>query len=597
MITSQATVARWAFVAVLPFWSVYLAHVLLGPNRPTGFIILDCAYYCANGREIFERGNGLAYCNPYDPDPAAPVIYWHWLPWLLGAGTKLVGLDPGFTLCLLGAIGGLAYAYLTFRLVEAVLPSSRYLVACYLFTMWGGGLLVVTAMATNLALGRPITSFLLQHDPFDGMWFLNWGRNLILPTEAIYHALVAGAWLAVVRERLAAAVGCIAALAATHPFSGIQHLLVLGAWLAWLAVTRLRLEWPAAAHLTVFLAFCSYYFGYLPRFPQHQDIHGRWSLEWNLSLVSLLAAGAPVFALAAARCWRDRHHWRPEMTFFLIAAAVSLCLAKHELFLPARQPLHFTRGYTWLPLCLLGLPLVQRGLGWALSPPVHPVGGLARHTGRIALTAALAGLAVLDNTTFLVDMWNQPADRPRDCHMSPALADAFGFLERAGMNGTLLVISPNDDSWEDYNYLSATYTRMTPLHGHPYLTPGYDEIVAETREWYLKGRPSPLLDRVDVMIVPHDFSRKLPGGLDAWTPIHTNDAVAVLKRVRLPWLPPLGLFRIQPRLDQLGIRADRELKLPEGLVDAAHFGKCDAVGVVGDIPPGMQLDGGLVVLE
>ncbi len=70
----------------MPFWSVYLTHVLLGPNRPTGFIILDCAYYCANGRKIFERGNGLAYCNPYDPDTAAPVIYWHWLPWLLGAG-------------------------------------------------------------------------------------------------------------------------------------------------------------------------------------------------------------------------------------------------------------------------------------------------------------------------------------------------------------------------------------------------------------------------------------------------------------------------------------------------------------------------------
>ena len=532
MITPQATVARWAFVAVLPFWSVYLAHVLLGPNRPTGFIILDCAYYCANGREIFERGNGLAYCNPYDPDPAAPVIYWHWLPWLLGAGTKLVGLDPGFTLCLLGAMGGLACAYLTFRLVEAILPSSRYLVPCYLFTMWGGGLLVVAAVATNLALGRPPLTFLLQHDPFEGMWFLNWGRNLILPTEAVYHALAVGAWLAAVHDRPWVAVGCVAALAATHPFSGIQQLLVLGAWFAWRALTRLRLEWPAVAHLGVFIAFCGYYFGYLPRFPQHQDIHGRWSLEWNLSLVSLLAAGAPVFALAAARCWRDRHHWRPEMTFFLIAATVSLCLAKHELFLPARQPLHFTRGYTWLPLCLLGLPVVQQGLIWALSAPLR--------ASRIALTAALAGLAVLDNTTFLVGMWNQPADRPRDCHMSPALADAFGFVERAGITGILLVISPNDDSWEDYNYLSATYTGLTPLHGHPYLTPAYDDIVAETRAWYQRGAPAPRLERVDVMIVPLDFSKKLPGGADAWTPLHANDAVVVLKRSRLPGLVPIG---------------------------------------------------------
>ena len=532
MMMPPATVARWAFLAVLPFWSVYLAHVMLGPNRPTGFIILDCAYYCANGREIFERGNGLAYCNPYDPDPAAPVIYWHWLPWLLGAGTKLIGLDPGFTLCLLGAIGGLACAYLTFRLVEAVLPSSRYLAPCFLFTMWGGGLLVVAAIATNLALGRPPWYFLLQHDPFEGMWFLNWGRNLILPTEAVYHALVAGAWLAVVRDRPWAAVGSIAALAATHPFSGVQHLLVLGAWFAWREVARRRLEWPAVAHLGIFVTFCGYYFGYLPRFPQHQDIHGRWSLDWNLGLMSLLAAGGPVFALAAARCWRDRQHWRPEMTFFLIAAAVSLALAKHELFLPARQPLHFTRGYTWLPLCLLGLPLVQQGLIWALSAPLR--------AGRIALTAAVAAFAVLDNTTFLVGMWNQPADQPRDCHMSQALADAFCFMERAGITGILLVISPDDDSWEDYNYLSATYTGMTPLHGHPHLTPAYEDIIAETRAWYQRGAPAPRLDRVDVMILPREFLRELPGGADAWTPLHANDTVVVLKRVRLPGLVPVG---------------------------------------------------------
>lgn len=34
------------------------------------------------------------------------------------------------------------------------------------------------------------------------------------------------------------------------------------------------------------------------------------------------------------------------MTFFMIAASVSFALAKHELLMPARQPLHFTRGYT-----------------------------------------------------------------------------------------------------------------------------------------------------------------------------------------------------------------------------------------------------------
>jgi len=524
MTVPSAAVACWAFLAVLPFWSVYLAHAVLGPHRPTGFLIFDSAYYCANAREIFERGNGLAYCNPFDPDPAAPVIYWHWLPWLVGVGTKVLGVDPGFMFCLAGAIGGFACAFLTFRLVEAILPASRALVPCYLLVMWGGGLLVASAVAANLVHGRTPLYFLLQNDPFNGWWFLNWGRNLVLPTEAVYHALVAAAWLAAMQNRPWPAVGAVAALAATHPFSGIQHLLVLGAWLAWRAIARRRFEWPAMVHLAVMAAFLGYYFGYLPRFPQHVAIHSRWSLHWVLDLGPLVAAGAPVFALAAARCWRDRHAWRPEMTFFVIAACVSLALAKHELLMPARQPLHFTRGYTWLPLCLLGLPLVEQWLSRALATPIRP--------GRWALAAAFFACAILDNTAFILREWNQHPTRRSDCHVSAAMADAFAFLDQAGQTGTVLALNPESDTWTDYNYLSATYTSLTPLIGHPHLTPGFDDLAAAIKEWRRGGNAPLALDRVDVMIIPLGFARPLPGGSEAWRPLHANDEVVVLQRMR-----------------------------------------------------------------
>lgn len=524
MTVPSAAVARWALLAVLPFWSVYLAHAVLGPHRPTGFLIFDSAYYCANAREIFERGNGLAYCNPFDPDPAAPVIYWHWLPWLIGVGTKVLGVDPGFMFCLAGAIGGFACAFFTFRLVEAILPESRALVPCYLLVMWGGGLLVVSAVATNLVHGRPPLYFLLQNDPFNGWWFLNWGRNLVLPTEAVYHALVAAAWLAAVQNRPWPAVGAVAALAATHPFSGIQHLLVLGAWLVWRAIACRRFEWPAVVHLGVMAAFLGYYFGYLPRFPQHVAIHSRWSLHWVLDLGPMVAAGAPVFALAAARCWRDRHAWRPEMTFFVIAACVSLALAKHELLMPARQPLHFTRGYTWLPLCLLGLPLLEQWLSRAVAAPIRP--------GRRALAAAFFAGAILDNATFIFREWNQHPTRRSDCHVTGAMADAFAFLDQTGQTGTVLALNPESDTWTDYNYLAATYTSLTPLIGHPHLTPGYDDLAAAIKAWRRGGAAPPALDRVDVMIVPLGFARPIPGGNEAWRPLHANDEVVVLQRMR-----------------------------------------------------------------
>src|SRR6185503_7540289 len=79
---------RWGcvFLAILPFQLPLLQHFILSGAEATGFLSYDAPYYAANGREIFERGNGFAYPNPYDSDPATPVIYFHWLVWLLGFG-------------------------------------------------------------------------------------------------------------------------------------------------------------------------------------------------------------------------------------------------------------------------------------------------------------------------------------------------------------------------------------------------------------------------------------------------------------------------------------------------------------------------------
>jgi len=524
-VPSSRRVAVASLVALAPFWSLYLAHALLGPNMPSGFIVADMPYYCANGREIFERGNGLMYCNPYDPDPAAPVIYFHLLPWIFGFSTKILGLDPGVVFVMAGAIGGFACAFVTYRIVETVLPDARCREACFFFVMWGGGLLVLPAFVANVASSMPFWYDILRFDPFQGWWFLSWGRNLVMPQEAVYHALVATAWLAVLRGRDWSAVVAVTTLALTHPFSGIQHLAVLGVWLSIRAVRVPDARPPLSCLVAVTGLFLAYYFVYLPSFPQHREVHGTWSLDWTLPVSGLVLGYLPVGSLATARCWRERRAWKPEMTFLAVAAAVSLLLVKHELFLPARQPLHFTRGYVWLPLALLGLPLVQRFWQWSTARPLHGA--------RIAVAALLGGLAVLDDATFLVLFWNQPAARHTDVRIDPAMADAFRFLDRANAKGVVLVLKPDPSDWEDYNYLSATYTSLTPLVGHPWLTPQYAEMQAAAANWEVTGAVSAAVGRVDVMIVPRRFpTETLPGGRTAWRLIHANDRVVVLMRLR-----------------------------------------------------------------
>ena len=89
-LTSTVTAAplRWparlalALVALVPWALVYLHHFTAGEGA-TGFIQVDMPFYAANGRAIFERGNGLFYPNAYDPDPSAPVILLKPITWLV----------------------------------------------------------------------------------------------------------------------------------------------------------------------------------------------------------------------------------------------------------------------------------------------------------------------------------------------------------------------------------------------------------------------------------------------------------------------------------------------------------------------------------
>ena len=58
-LTTERRTPWWLIVvAIAPFAVVYLGHFLSGSGA-TGFIQIDMPYYSANGREIFERGNGL----------------------------------------------------------------------------------------------------------------------------------------------------------------------------------------------------------------------------------------------------------------------------------------------------------------------------------------------------------------------------------------------------------------------------------------------------------------------------------------------------------------------------------------------------------
>jgi hypothetical protein len=88
----------------------------------------------------------------------------------------------------------------------------------------------------------------------------------------------------------------------------------------------------------------------------------QWTLPWTLDLPAMLGGYGIVGALVLYRCGTKERFVtcfsQPFARFLAVMFLVSFVLANHEFFMPPRQPLHFTRGYIWTPLALLGIPVI-----------------------------------------------------------------------------------------------------------------------------------------------------------------------------------------------------------------------------------------------
>ncbi len=400
-------------LSVLPFLAVPLAHVASQPQTATGLFHYELPYYVANGRAAFERGNGLLYPNPFDPSADAPVIYVHWLPELMGLATSVFGADPGTLVLWLTLVAALAFAVATRQLVTQCLPDEwAHSPFPLLAVMWGGGVLVIGGAAIGWFSGQPD---LLQLDPGNGLWFLNWGRNALFPTEAVYHTLTACCWLAEIRRRPVAANFFLLLLATTHPWSGLELLLTVNLWRG--VQMLLRLNWSSAVP------------------------------AWGL-----------VGVAAICRLWKDPSALRTETVQFLICAlTVALGLSLHDRLMKPVQPLHFTRGYVWMPLCLLAAPLIANVVRSAWRSSL---------SGR-AVVCGLALILVSDNLLFGVIHTRRQLQQQDGFHLSVHDRALLAVLHEKFPQTVVLTESA------ELNYLLPAYTAHRPWLGHQFNTPEY----------------------------------------------------------------------------------------------------------------------------
>lgn len=526
-------------IAIIPFQLLHLGPALRDDGAATGFILYDMPYYVANGREIFERGNGLTYPNPYDPTDESPAIYFHWLLWIFGFCTVKLGIDPGALFAAAGVIGSLLMAGMTWLLIKSILPDERWRKTLFLLTMWGGGVLCAAKLLMNVCTGQLPWNELLAFDTHLGFWAFSWGRNSIYPTEAIYHFLAIAAWYFAFHRRYWRSILLAGLLAATHPWSGLE---VLGTFTAFLGLRALvrhtQPAWRVAVSATLMLcAFFAYNLWFLNLHESHRAVYDIWHINWSLEPLTLVFAYLPIgyFAFRAISAHLTRTvqiedsgddrttdgapslltEWQ---SFLLTCFACAFILATHDRFVAhAKQPLHFTRGFVWMPLCLLALPYLQR---WMSARP--------RWNARPTLAATLLLLvACFDNTVFLSNTIQSFAVGNWDVQtMRTTQREVLDWLDQQRLQGVLA------SSDELVGYLSATYTSVNPFAGHKFNTPDHANRKARMERWLSGKQDAQLEQQIDYVLVKQvEFDREDFGS--SWAKAYENDEYVFLAKSQL----------------------------------------------------------------
>jgi hypothetical protein len=367
---------------------------------------------------------------------------------------------------------------------------------------------------------------ILKYDPFYGWWFLNFGRNMILPTEALYHMLVLIAFFCALKGQGRITLFSLFLLSISHPFTGLQFILIFLAWslLERFYIRNSEISVRYVAGLTILLgAHLFYYLVYLSSHPEHAALQAQWSLPWLLGGSSMLFGYLPVLLLVL---WRIRS---PELAMevfsshtnrlLLVWFLTSFFLANHEFAISPIQPLHFTRGHIWVPLFLLGAPSLIGLFSYLLRRLSH----------KLALVGVLAVLAVSlsDNALwFLIagKVW------PTSIYMSDDTRDAIGWLQNAKVDTDRTLLLSNDHM---LSYVAMVYTSLRSWYSHVHCTPFAEDRLAELKAYFKTGREHPLWAYTDLLIVIGNTERRAALDIEAQlegTTVFVNSTYRILMR-------------------------------------------------------------------
>lgn len=496
--TKQQRLREWALVVLLylPVLAFYGAHFAAGLHDPdrqgTGFVQYDQPYYMANARQYLDGAtDGLRYASPFSTKEHPTPIYFQPQLAVLALLWEFTGLDPGVVFVLFGIVFGLLCVRTCLRVLDHLLGPSRWRTLIAFLFLWGGGALFLLGLAFGLVKGDGLHDAFagsFRFDPAGGWWFMNLGRNLVYPLEAYYHFLFFTIVLACLRRRFACAVLVSLVLAFSHPFTGVATLLMLLAWGCmerWYMRSAILPRWYLPALGSILMLAVIYYGVVLARDAEHAVLTQQWKIAWTEDAITFVPAYAFVglFAFAYLRTPPRALAFlkAPTNRLLIVWALTWFALENHEFAVTPVQPLHFTRGYTWCALFLVGVPFLADALQWMRD---HWNKGVAT-----AVISVCSILFVLDNTVWMAMQTRANArGEGASIHTTRDQRALFAWLAREAPGNSLLVA--NDPMTA---YLALVYTPQRAYYSHHYNTPYTERRYAALIAYFQGHVTDPLL--------------------------------------------------------------------------------------------------------
>lgn len=413
----------------------------------TGYLQGDQPTYTAFANEVFERGNGLFYANPFDYDRDAPRVLTNlgyvvlgWLIRLAGGRDVLVWeiWRFGFGLACYGL-----YALIVARLFGSV--RLRWWV--YLAGVFGGGMAWVPTLFWFAS--RPAwdwhRAFVAAEEGYD-FWCLNLSRQGLMPLELAYHALFFAAVLTYLDRRYVRLAIIVFICWWAHPVTAILVTTVVATALGfdWLVGRQRREAVALLSLLLVLVPWVVYYRVLLPSYPpvrswieqtlqfEHKLTVSVWPRAWGLLPLGLI--GAAFYGPLRGYLARER-----TGRLILCWGLGALLWAHNDLFVRpvlgrAIQPMHFTRGYIFLFFLFLAAKWVELARG-------RVAGDLRRFRRLQVLAFGLLPLLAIDNALFVARMASEPP-RVGLLTISRQAKQVLDFLRDQPGRLTILSVNP-----------------------------------------------------------------------------------------------------------------------------------------------------------